>query len=97
MTHCRLASEKCRLRPMDGRATFTMAMSRTTMNWAAAMATRANHRRGSATARAVDVLKSDEFPVPEYSMPDASLVEHALGLLVTTGRDAAAFPVRQPD
>src|SRR6266498_3083510 len=31
MTHWRLASEKCSSRPMDGRATFTMAMSRTTM------------------------------------------------------------------
>src|SRR6266536_505028 len=72
MTHWRLASEKCSSRPMDGRATCTMAMSRTTMNWAAAMATRANHRRGSVPAMGSRACPSGETAVSSYSMGSTS-------------------------
>ena len=44
ITHWRLACEKCRSFLMDGRATFTMAMSSTTMNCAATMTARASQR-----------------------------------------------------
>src|SRR5262245_16604690 len=43
-THCRLSWLKWRSVLIDGRATFTIATSRTTMNCAATIRARANHR-----------------------------------------------------
>ena len=42
-THCRLSSENPRSTWIDGSATFTIAMSRTTMNWTALSSPSANH------------------------------------------------------
>ena len=52
MTHCRLACENPRSVWIEGRATFTIAMSSTTMNCTAASSASANHfKRGDVTMR----------------------------------------------
>src|SRR5689334_21303158 len=45
MTHCRFSWEKPRSIWIDGRATFTTAMSSTTMNWTVQRRASANHLR----------------------------------------------------
>src|SRR5450755_4050349 len=47
MTHWRLATEMCRARWAEGRATMTTEASRTIISWATAMTIRAQYRRGS--------------------------------------------------
>src|SRR6266508_5999438 len=86
MTHWRFAGENLSSLPIDGSATFTMAMSSTTMNWAAQMAASANHRRGSATA------PSGDGAVRAISIRVSSLVQTNRGLLLPTGRGPASFP-----
>src|SRR6266511_1974204 len=63
-----------------------MAMSSTTMNWAAQMAASANHRRGSATA------PSGDGAVATISIRVSSLVQTNRGHLLATGRGPASFP-----
>src|SRR6266511_3439473 len=67
-----------------------MAMSSTTMNWAAQMAASANHRRGSATA------PSGDGAVRAISIRVSSLVQTNRGLLLPTGRGPASFPPAGP-
>ena len=50
ITHCRLPWAKCRLPLIAGRATFTIAMSSTTMNWAATITASARPFRRLAVA-----------------------------------------------
>ena len=45
ITHCRFSSEKPRSTWIDGSATFTIAMSSTTMNWTTLRSASANHLR----------------------------------------------------
>src|ERR1700686_1033820 len=47
MTHCRLATEMCRARCAEGRATMTTDASRTIMSWATAMTASDQYRLGS--------------------------------------------------
>src|SRR5207302_2233155 len=52
MTHWRFSWENPRLTLIEGNATFTIAMSRTTMNWTALRSASASHfRRSVATMR----------------------------------------------
>jgi hypothetical protein len=48
-THCRLSREKCRERPIDGSATFTIETSRIVMKNAAHTTARAFQRNGSSS------------------------------------------------
>ena len=56
ITHCRFSCENPRSTWIDGSATFTMAMSRTTMNWTTLRSASASHFRF-----AVAVMSSDSF------------------------------------
>src|SRR5919201_1768451 len=47
ITHCRFSCEKPRSTWIDGNATFTIAMSRTTMNWTTLRSASASHLRRS--------------------------------------------------
>src|SRR5207245_10721336 len=47
MTHCSPVTEKCRLRPIEGSATFTIETSSTVMKKATQMSASARQRRGS--------------------------------------------------
>src|SRR3954465_13642673 len=70
-THDRSSCEKCSALPMDGSATFTIAASGTTMNWATASSASARPRRsvwGVADITLLvrlTVLSGIEVPVPD--------------------------------
>ena len=67
ITHCRLTCEKCRSVLIEGSATFTIATSRTTMNWATTISASTIQRRRSWSAvvasRIVSVAISGSFQI----------------------------------
>src|SRR6266536_590657 len=60
-THCKLSCVKCRSVLIDGSATFTMATSRTTMNWAATTTASTIQRRLSGRAATALAARLSEF------------------------------------
>jgi hypothetical protein len=56
ITHCRFSCENPRSTWIDGSATFTMAMSRTTMNWTTLRSASASHFRFAVAVMFVRVL-----------------------------------------
>src|SRR5437867_2035700 len=77
ITHCRLSCEKWRSVLIDGRATFTIAMSRTTMNCAATITARPNQRLLSVSCASADTCAtiSELIDCPPRSLTDSTIAE----------------------
>src|SRR4029077_1156918 len=63
-THCRLSCEKCRSVLIDGRATFTIEISSTTMNCAVTITASATQRRRSSVPATGFVRASADISLP---------------------------------
>src|SRR3954447_5647868 len=95
ITHWRLSCVKLRSVLMDGSATFTIATSSTTMNWAATTTASANHRRLSGRGTAGEAVRLCELiPMLPLSLDDSTIHKTNDGMRYTNSVIPA--PIQQP-